>query len=495
MSYQSKARLPKGAGMMKQVAFKKNAMKSPVTMQGYRNGFRKWWQGCPRYLQSIKMKRVGEYDKQNQHAGEMFALPGEFKLTSRQAGQVLYKCYQSGKFTISQMKQIKKVLAYAWSLDGGEPGKNYPHIPGIWEIVMEKECHPQKKHILPTKIPLPEDLRKAFTKAWPGPECGMSLVDWSRGLLIAWDWCVLGARAKEDLKRIKNGEEHAHNRREGWGYTELKGGRAKLAGRKKGTRAWRAWRICMCLNEHRALPEDIEYSLDKHGNPQDCMHNHRDWCTECPLNCMELILRGQYKHEDKRIYRKWNAKGSGSYGKGSQGELIKFMFEWFKIQGLNPNWDSNAGRKSLGRWLEMLNVPHDESIEIHGDLLDVWSKHYQAGLPKRGDSKTREQSKNPEDATRALRKFATFCGRGQPAPVRLDMTQRLLKGIMDGQGRGEEAKRIIFGVPEPKATDQHETVIDLTLDDETQQFDLMKATIRRKRKRKRGAEIDLWCQE
>ena len=487
MSYQSKARLPKGSGMMKQIAFQKNALKSPVTMAGYRTGFRNWWKGCPRYLKSIKMKPVGGYDQENQHHGEMFSLPGDFSLTSRQAGQILYKCFKTGEFTISQMKQIKKTLAYAWSLDGGEPGKNYPHVPGIWEVVTDKDCHVQKKFILPTRIPNPEDLRKAFTKAWPGPQCGMSLVDWSRGLIAAWDWSVVGARAVEDLKRIKNGESHGHNRREGFGYTQLKGGRAKLAGKKKGTRPWKVWRVCMCQNEHRPLPDDIEYALDKDGNPQECIHDHRSWCTECPINCMELILRGQYKFEDKRIYRKWNKKGTGGYGKGNQGELIKFIFKWFKTQGVEPDWDSNAGRKSLGRWLKLLNVPYEESFEIHGDLLDIWGKHYQVGLPKRGNYKTRNQSADPEDATRALRKFAMFCGRGQPAPVRLNMTQKLLMGVMEGQGRGEEAKRIVFGIPEPKGADQHETVIDLAMDDERQQFRLMKATVQRKRKRKRTA--------
>ena len=490
MSYQSKARLPKGSGMMKQIAFKKNAMKSPVTMTGYRGGFRKMFDACPQYMTRIKMRPPGSYDPQNQHGGVMFALPGDFHLTSRQAGQILYKCFKTGDFTITQLKQIKKTLAYAYMLDGGEPGGNYGHIPGIWEVVTEKECHPQRKHILPRRIPIPDDLKAAFTKGWPGPQCGMSLVDWSRGLIVGWDWGVIGARAKEDLKRIKNAERHGINHREGWAYSDLKDGRAKLSGRKKGTRPWKAYRVCMCENEHRPLPEDVEYALDKHGNPKEFVKV--DWTTECPLNCQELIMRGQYKYNQGckqfshvRIYRKWNSKDSGGYGTGNQGELIKYIFRWFKIQGVKPDWDSNSGRKSLGRWLKLLNVPYEESFEIHGDLLDVWGRHYQPGLPKRGKQKSREQSKDPEDATRALRKFATFCGRGQPAPVHLDLTQQLLRGVMEGQGRGEEAKRIIFGIPKP--TETNESVIDLTLDDEEQQFRIMKATVTRKRKRKRTA--------
>ena len=163
MSYQSKAKLPRGAGLDKQIAFQKNAMKKPKTMKGYRYGFRLMWLGDPKFMTKIGMRREGDYDKCNQHGGVMFALPGEFKLTSRQAAHLLYRCYRSKKFTMPQMEQIKKTLAYAYMLQGGATNKNFDSIPGIWEVVTNEGCHEQKLHVLPTRIPTPEELKRAFT--------------------------------------------------------------------------------------------------------------------------------------------------------------------------------------------------------------------------------------------------------------------------------------------------------------------------------------------
>lgn len=272
-------------------------------------------------------------------------------------------------------------------------------------------------------------------------------------LLVAWDWGVLGARSKEDLKRIKNGAAHGLDRVEGWGWTEFKGGRSKLCKAKKGTRAWRAWRVCMCIGKkHVPIPEEAEFSIDKKGN----LMEPASWCTACPVNAMDMTFRMQdhmveeEKHDDvyrhARIYRKWD-KRRGRSAKDSQGEPVDYALEWLKIQGIERSFDTNAGRKGLSRWLKELEIPYPEGMQIHGDHEDVWEKSYQKGLPKNG-YKTREQSLDPDFATSALRKFANWCGRGPKVkPLAVSRRDRLLVGVMEGLGQGEKARRILNGFP------------------------------------------------
>ena len=319
----------------------------------------------------------------------------------------------------------------------------------------------------------------------------MSLVDWSRGEVAAWDWGVLGCRSQEDLKRIKNGKSHGYDRQEGWAFTGYDGGRAKLAGKKAGTRPWKAWRVCLCPGgKHRPLAKDIEYRLDRYGNPREHDIDEITWTTECPINCCELILKGQYKRDEgcpmmshARIYRKWNKKDKGGFGTDSEGDPMKLVKKWFKVQGVETEFDANAGRKGLGRWLSLLNVPYNEGLQIHGDLEGVWLKHYQPGLTKTGYS-IREQSLDPKIATLAVRKFAAYCGRGKPPQVTLDVTQRLLRGLMEAQGKGDEADRLILGIP-----DQRE-VIDLAQTDFEQQHCLLVDDLRQQRKKRRKLTVE-----
>ena len=181
----------------------------------------------------------------------MFALPTEFRLTKDQAARILFDCYKSKKFTFHQMRSIKKTLSYAYQLQGGVPGKNFETIPGVWLVVQDEELRPQQHFCIPKKIPLPTELRKAFTTEYRD-DCGWSFMDWNRGLLVSWDWGVLGARSKEDLKRIKKGDAHGIDHSEGWGWTAFHGGRSKLCKPRKGVRPWSAWRVCIGW---KSLPE------------------------------------------------------------------------------------------------------------------------------------------------------------------------------------------------------------------------------------------------
>ena len=450
-SFRARAVLPRRSGWRRQLQFELNGLRRPKTMEAFRYGFRLIWRGCPKYLKRIGMGRPGSYDETNHHGGEMFALPGEFSLNKDQAAKILFLCYKTGKFTFSQMRTIKKTLAYAYQLNGGIPGKNFSTVPGVWLVVQDEQLQPQQHFCVPTKVPLPRELRKVFTTEYR-EETGMGFMDWCRGLLVAWDWAVLGARSKEDLKRIKNGAQHGIDHAEGWAWTAYKGGRSKLCTARKGTRPWRAWRICMCIGKkHIPLPEDVQYCMDKKGN----LLEPASWCTGCPVNCMELIFRTQdylapERHDDNyrhvRIYRKWE-KTRGRAARDSQGEPVEFALKWLKVQGLERDYDTNAGRKALSRWLQELKILHPEGVQIHGDCEDVWAKNYQKQMPLMG-YKERNQSLDPHQATAALRKFAMWCRRGPSVkPLGVSRRDRMLGAFFKEMGHGEKANKILNDFP------------------------------------------------
>ena len=452
--------LPRRAGWRRQLEFEKNELRALKTMECFRYGFRLWWRGCPKYLRQIGMGKVGSFCKSNHHHGEMFSLPGEFSLTKEQAAKVLFKCYKSKKFTYSQMRTIKKTLSYAYQLQGGIPGKNFETIPGVWLIVREEggTTKPQEHFCLPTRVPLPAELKKAFTTEYR-EECGWCYVDWNRGLLETWDWGVLGTRSVEGMKRIKTGKQHGIDHREGWGWTALNGGRPKLCVARKGIRQWRVWRVCMCIGgKHIPLPQDAEYTIDKKGN----LMEPPNWCTCCPVNAMELQFRLQdhlegERHDDSyshvRVYRKWD-KTRRRAAKDSQGDPVDHALKWLKCQGIERDFDTNAGRKALSRWLRELNILHEESVQIHGDLEEVWEKSYQKGLPKTG-SKVRNQSDEPDVACSALRKWARFCNRGLAVPAAvLSTTDEMLIAVLESLGKGERARQILNRGQFPKKEEE-----------------------------------------
>ncbi len=438
------AQLPRRAGWRRQLEFEKNDLKSKKAMEGYRYGFRLWWRSCPAYLRKIGMGKEGSFEKTNQHGGRMFALPGEFSLNAEQAAQILWKCYKSrNKLTFAQIRQVKRTLSYAYQLQGGVPGKNFETIPGVWLVVQKKHLKPQEQFIIPTRIPQPEELCEAFTKEY-SQGCGMSFPDWTRGLLIAWDWTVCGARSKEDLDRVKKGEAHDVDHAEGWGWTEFKGGRSKLCKAKKGERAWRMWRVCMCPDgKHKPMPKHAEHAMKRDGTLTEDEDPTASWCTVCPLNAMEFVIRTQSRFAENdekqnddatnghvRIYRKWNKNGRPA--RVSEGEPVEHALRWLRVQGLKRNFQTNAGRKALSRWLQQLEIPHAESVHVHGDCEDVWVGSYQTELAKKGD-KDRLQSTEPDTACLALRKFAwQLCKRGRPlkSAAKAAKVKRIMEAAM-----------------------------------------------------------------
>jgi len=62
-------------------------------MARYRNGYRMMWDKAGRYVRRLKyFPEVGSCDSNNQMKGVMPALPGECRLSGKQAATILEKC-------------------------------------------------------------------------------------------------------------------------------------------------------------------------------------------------------------------------------------------------------------------------------------------------------------------------------------------------------------------------------------------------------------------
>ena len=181
-------------------------------------------------------------------------------------------------------------MSYAWELTGGSNGRNgqvgnYPGVKEVWKVVREENLADKINHVKPVRIPTPPELKKAFNKEWT-PDSSMSLIEHCTGLIKAYDWALFGLRSVEDIKRVKKSRKHSHNWEEGWQCTTFVGGRAKLAGAKKGNRPWKIWRVCFCPG-HRHIRPPYQFGVDvgKDGNPTVEVK----WCTVCPLACLEFL--------------------------------------------------------------------------------------------------------------------------------------------------------------------------------------------------------------
>ena len=129
------------------------------------------------------------------------------------------------------------------------------------------------------------------------------------------------------------------------------------------------------------------------------------------------FIHNHQKAENWRCYPKWTKKGC--YGVQNVGDVPGLANKWLNLQGQHADkkqtpFDRNSGRKSLARWLEYLRIPYQESINIHGDLEDVWRHSYQGQLSK-SNYRVREQATDPDTATKALRKLVKWFNQdGEP---------------------------------------------------------------------------------
>ena len=225
--------------------------------------------------------------------------------------------------------------------------------------------------------------------------------------------------------------------------TEFKGGRAKLG--KGKFRPWSTWRICLCDGKkHKSPPDGAKWELDIQHRPTKDL----TWEPTCPLAAMEFI--GSYTNAENKCYPCWLDK-SKRFAKYNVNDVVTFAIEWMKQQNACPDgesYDHNSGRKSLARLLEHLSISYRWGFEIHGDLEDVWRGNYQPKLPK-SNFKKRLQSRDPEEATHALRRIAKWFGRGCERKIKytLDVGARLSYHLLKQMGQQKMADKIVRGLP------------------------------------------------
>ena len=178
-------------------------------------------------------------------------------------------------------------------------------------------------------------------------------------------------------------------------------------------------RVCFCKGKHVSPPEIIILE----GNPSV----RPSWNTTCPLAAMEF-MRNIQGTETWKPYAKWGVS-TQRYGQ-NVGDVPVFANKWLEEQGVEGvPFDRNSGRKSLSRWLQLLKVPYNEHMHVHGDLEKVWRDHYQSKLLKSG-YRVREQTTDADLATAALRRLANwFTSAGAPKPSVKEQLQTILAGL------------------------------------------------------------------
>ena len=428
------SKLPRRAGFKTGVAFDKNELKSTGTLAKYRTGYTLAWNRDKDYMKGIGLKAPETYNPRNQQGGHMFALPGEVKLSGRQAGQILRHVYKSG-VTQSQLESVSKMLSFAYQLTTGKQG-NYDEVKQQWDAVNPDKLLPPTQKIVAEVSVEPSGLKTAFTTEFDATK-GMPYPAWCVGLLLTWDHAVCGSRSVVDLDKIKKSRTHTFVPSEGWMATVLKGGRAKLEN-KKGTRPWSVHRVCCCpKGKHQAIPEN--WQRNNQCNPTEV-----SWCTTCPLNAFKTV-RSLLSEDDYRTYPAWLPRQQ-RYSKDNLGEgrMRKLVQSWLDLQGGNPDhlkFDSNSGRKALGKWCAEFQVPYHKSFEVHGDLWCTWKKHYEPMLKRDPAFLRRTQSTLAEECCAALRMFARGIGRGREVredPKDLSRFEKLL--ALDLRARGFNAE-------------------------------------------------------
>ena len=435
-SFRDQARRPKYAGRKMRGALRFNEFRSPATMQTYRTGYRTMWKHAKAYMERKRLPRPGTFRKANHHAGHLWATGSECKLTGVQAARILEICFEA-KISEAALKQVKKSLSYAHFLRTGIVSRNWDEVKNTFDTFGEfgKVVQPT----MPEHVPTPDQLKEGFMKPW-SKETGMPLLKWSVGLLASWDWTVAGLRSKSDLGKVKKSCDHDVSEVEGYGSTSFVEGRSKLCGRKRGSRAWRVWRICLCPEgKHKKVPEDLEF--DKQGNPT----KEPTWTTNCPTACQVLIHRAQ-QQEEKRIYPK--LLKCGKFKKHNVAKPTELANDWYEVQGVERanRYSSNAGRKSLARWLSQVGAPYEEGFEVHGDLFNVWSESYQPDVENPTGFNRRTQSTSPDHCLRAYKKLRKFFGIKVPDKRPLNRQEKLMMLVAQTMGKGEEADKIARGI-------------------------------------------------
>ena len=387
-SYVEKAKLPKGAGIKKRKQFRINTkLKTAGTMKGYRAGYTIMFDRAPRYCRSLKRLPEPGSLPPNQHDGFMPALPGRVHLSGKQASTILEKVAEHPESSYADVRAVSRTLSYLHSLVVGTNSSNWPEVTEMLELYGPEDYVLKRPSLKPTMIPSPSGMAKAFTKGWKR-SCPWPYAKWNTGLVSAWCWAFCGNRPV-DMKSLKTSTDHSGEFGV-WAATEMDGGRNKLQGKKRGTRRWWCYFVCMCPGaKHVPIPEEYEWGWTPEGSPR----SKPTFCTSCPLNALELKKRRAIDGE-WRLFSKWTP--TTQTWNSNYGDPITLAIEWFRVQGCLPDgltFDHHAGRRALAALLDVTNTPYHEGCQLHGDGEDVWRDNYQPSLVNPGSYCERKQSR------------------------------------------------------------------------------------------------------
>jgi len=415
--YKDKATRQRGAGLVTRRETRKWENAPAATLRSVRQGWNLAWRHAGRYMKYKRIPR--QFREGNIHGGKLWANRNECKMSDKMAGEVLERVYLSAKASLAQLKQVRHWLSYSYYLMTGNSEGNWPEVGLQWESFNLASLPTIRKSLIAVRIPVPLNLKTAFTKPWT-PTHPMPLIHFETAALGAHDYYVFGLRPRVDLDKVKKSTEHLINVNERYGVTTMKGGKSKLQGNKRGTRPWKVFRVCFCKGGNHVSPPGT-IRLNQDGNPVKAP----TWNTVCPLAIMEFMKTIQDTNQWKP-YPRWNTTGTVS--RQNYGDVPALANRWLQVQTHQGPFDPNSGRKSLSRWLEELKIPYELGFEVHGDLQTVWRYSYQPGLPK-SKFEDREQSRDVDKATRALRLFAKWLHDDTTKPSLKQQLQGILAGL------------------------------------------------------------------
>ena len=190
--YKDKATKQRGAGLITRRETRKWENAPLSTLRSVRQGWRLAWKFAGKYLRYKKVPT--KFRKGNIHGGKLWANRNECKMTDKLAGEVIERVYLSGKATLSQLKKVRHSLSYSYYLMTGVSEENWPEVYCQWESFDIKNL-PQstRRSLVATRIPVPANLKTAFTKQWT-PAHPMSLVEFETAALAAHDYYIFGLR-------------------------------------------------------------------------------------------------------------------------------------------------------------------------------------------------------------------------------------------------------------------------------------------------------------
>ena len=87
----------------------------------------------------------------------MPALPGDFELSDRQAGNILEKVALSEGVSYDQLRGVSGMLSYLYAIKSGESGSNWPEVKSVLEGFTPSDFE-KSKTLVPESYAAPEAL-------------------------------------------------------------------------------------------------------------------------------------------------------------------------------------------------------------------------------------------------------------------------------------------------------------------------------------------------